>query len=389
MHDASQGTRAPSGCTRFAAFERDGQHILLGNRRPHAEIENALGTQPLLQPGSELPRDGRIVPQGLRPVALERAQHAEDQRAAGLEPQLAGAGNGPIDQARPAHHETGPGTAQPGLVAARDAAIRSQLQRLLLPQQDRGDPRAVGVVHEDGGSGLLRRDDDRPDPLGREDIELAGDPCQDGKDRSVEIAGREAAVGVQLGQPGARERRPPPDRRMGAPVRRHRLHALARRSHGEDRRHDTGCGAIEERHPGILAGAEVLARQCGELPVDEGHADPLLGKLVAEIAFPRQEVAAVPREVEQPFAAFARRSGADDVEAVGAAPEFVQGAAKVDAARIADRRIEGIPETILHCPAAPQRSTRPASGFPGTDRVCPIDIRPVDCVMSTKYPCVL
>ena len=140
---------------------------------------------------------------------------------------------------------------------------------------------------------------------------------------------------------------------MRPALRRHRDHMVAGRGQGENRRNDSGGGAVEQSHAGVLAGAEVVPRQPGERLVDQGRADPLFGEIVPEVAVPGQKIAAVAREIEQATASVRCDPRPNDVEAVDAPPEFVEGTGEMSAARIADHGIERVPETILHDPAAP------------------------------------
>ena len=179
MHDASAGTMSGFVCGVVPAFQCDGQHVLFGNCRAHTEIEHAFRSEPLPQAGGDLPGDCRIVTQGLGSVAFEGTQHAEDQRAARLQSKAAGLRNGPVDQVGPADHEAGPRAAHAGLVAARDAVIDPQLQRLFLPQEHRTDARSVGVVDEDRRSGRFRHGDDGPGPFRGKGVKFAGHPGQD------------------------------------------------------------------------------------------------------------------------------------------------------------------------------------------------------------------
>ena len=59
-------------------------------------------------------------------------------------------------------------------------------------------------------------------------------------------------------------------------------------------------------------------------------------------------------KIVQPVAPFGGDLCPEYVETVGTAAEFVQGAGKMGATRIADRGIERVSETILHDPAAPE-----------------------------------
>ena len=97
----------------------------------------------------------------------------------------------------------------------------------------------------------------------------------------------------------------------------------------------------------------MVTRQAVEPLLDEGRANPFFRKFVAEIGVAGQKIAAVAGKIVQTAAAFGGGLGADDVEAVGTPPEFVQGAGEMAASRVAHRGIERIPEPILHDLIAP------------------------------------